>query len=80
MQERGRAQGQIIGSLGTPDMTGTDGDCLPTTTINWSLFCRKELIHETVFRFTPKLKEFIDNFVKAFTKIHDNKINLFTSF
>ena len=51
-----KRQGPRTDPWGTPDMTGRDGDCLPSTTTNWSLLCRKELIHETVFRFTPKLK------------------------
>ena len=40
---------------GTPDMTGTDEDCLPSTTPDWDLFWRNDLIQETVLRFIPKL-------------------------
>ena len=39
-------------------MTGTDEDCLPSTTTDWDLFWRNALIQETVLRFIPKLNSY----------------------
>ena len=35
-------------------MTGTDENCLPSTTTDWDLFWRNDLIQDTVLRFKPK--------------------------
>ena len=48
-------QGPRTEPWGTPDMTGTVGDCLPSTTTDCDLFWKNDLIHETVLRFTPRL-------------------------
>ena len=42
-------------SLGTPNMTGTDEDSLPSTATDLDLFWRNDLIQETVFIFILKL-------------------------
>ena len=47
-------QGPRTEPCGTPDMTGTVEDCLPSTTTDCDLFWRNDLIHETVLRFTPR--------------------------
>ena len=53
--ERNR-QGPNTDPWGTPDITGTSGDCLPSTTTDWFLSWRNVFIQETALRFTPKLK------------------------
>ena len=42
-------------------MTGTDEDCLPSTTTNWDLFWRNYLIQDTVLGFKPKFNSLYIN-------------------
>ena len=39
-------------------MMGTNEDCLPSTTTDWDLFWRNDLIQDTVLRFKPKSNSF----------------------
>ena len=50
-----KRQGPSTDRWGTPDMTGTDEDCLPSATTNWGLSLRNDLTKDTVLRFKPKL-------------------------
>ena len=66
-------------------MTGTDGDCLPYTTTDWFLLYRKWIDSRDCFQIYSQIKKYMyqevmANFIKGFTKIHDNEISLFSSF